>query len=483
MSLTNRLSVLFLSMLAIVICGFSSTLYLLTSHYLLQQAAQQVAGASNVIGIVAEPGPDGVEWELGVANSNLDSQLFEGRIAWLVVDHMGAAIEQSNAIFQSVELNQRLLDIPKSLTPAAFDSSGRSWIAFRQEVSSPISSGGSKSVEVKRIADHGEVKLFYPALSIVVALDVSGVYSNLRRFGSVLAILSLTIWLTALLLSRVVCHRALLPLRNMAQSAVQIDAENLSNQRLPHIDSKDELAILTTSFNELLDRLQISFERQRTFVGEASHQLRTPLTAILGQIEVAMRRERSIPEYRETLQTVHRRTIHLNKIVESLLFLAQTDSDAATPRIECIELTSWLPNYIESWSGHERFGSIQLESHVDEGCEVRAQSIMLAESLNVLIDNAIKYSPANTTVAIRLCRVDGTPQVQVLSRGHAISPEDERRLFEPFFRSETIRTLGIPGLGLGLSLAKRLTSAFNATLSFSRQPDAANCFVIAFQNH
>ena len=80
----------------------------------------------------------------------------------------------------------------------------------------------------------------------------------------------------------------------MAQSAANIDADNLSNQRLPQLDSNDELATLKTSFNDLLDRLQVSFERQRRFVGDASHQLRTPLTAILGQIEVTLRRDRQV---------------------------------------------------------------------------------------------------------------------------------------------------------------------------------------------
>ena len=160
-----------------------------------------------------------------------------------------------------------------------------------------------------------------------------------------------------------------------------------------------------------------------------------------------MRRDRSAAEYQVTLSTVHQRTVHLNKIVESLLFLAQTDSEAAKPKAESIDLTTWIPHYLTSWSGHERYASIRFESQLTGVCTVEAHSVMLAESLNVLIDNACKYSPRDSLVMVRLCQVEGQPQVQVLDRGDGISMEEERQLFEPFFRSKSTRDRGIPEIG------------------------------------
>ena len=481
MSLTNRLTFLFLAMLAVVVGGFSSTLYFLARYHLMQQASQQVAAASNVIGLGAEIGHDAVEWEKGVTQSNLDPLQFAGRIAWIIVDQIGAVMEQSDTIADNLPLNQRLLNIPNSSASVAFDTDQRSWLAIRKYITASTAVKEPASIESKIVTDPGEEKLFVPALSIVAAMEITGVHATLRTLGRVLLILSLSIWFTTLLLSRIVCQRALLPLRKMAQSAADIDAENLANQRLPQVDSKDELATLKNSFNDLLDRLQISFERQRRFVGDASHQLRTPLTAILGQIEVALRRNRSNSEYQETLSTVLQRAIHLNKIVESLLFLAQTDSDASPPRVESIDLSTWLPDYLSSWSGHDRYESIHFESQVDSKCLVDAQPVMLAESLSVLIDNACKYSPPNTLVTVRLCRFAGQTQVQVLDNGYGIGKDEERQLFEPFFRAKSTRDRGIPGVGLGLSLAKRLTSAFGATLAFTRSFEGATCFAIEFR--
>src|SRR5438045_9495412 len=113
----------------------------------------------------------------------------------------------------------------------------------------------------------------------------------------------------------------------MAYHIRLMSAANLDD-RLPDVQSRDELDELSRSFNGLLDRLQESFERQRRFTGDASHQLRTPLTAILGQLEVALRRERPAEEYQRVLAQVHERAGHLRRIVESLLFLARAAAAA-----------------------------------------------------------------------------------------------------------------------------------------------------------
>src|SRR5437868_10416144 len=143
----------------------------------------------------------------------------------------------------------------------------------------------------------------------------------------------------------------------MAAAARTMATVDLS-QRLKHTANGDELDDLGHSFNGLLDRLQESFERQRRFTGDASHQLRTPLTAILGQLEVALRRPRTADEYRQALATVHDRAGHLRRIVESLLFLARADADARLPERERVDLADWLPEHLRTCSEHPRFGDI-----------------------------------------------------------------------------------------------------------------------------
>src|SRR4029078_1346050 len=131
-----------------------------------------------------------------------------------------------------------------------------------------------------------------------------------------------SIWLSAAALGRWFCRNALAPLTHMADSIATISADDLT-QRVASGESKDELEELSRAFNQLLDRLQTSFERQGRFAAEASHQLRTPLTAMLGQLDGSMRRGRSTDEYLQTLKSVREQATNLQRIMEMLLFLTR----------------------------------------------------------------------------------------------------------------------------------------------------------------
>ena len=136
----------------------------------------------------------------------------------------------------------------------------------------------------------------------------------------ILAGVSTGFWLLAAAVGRRLCNRALFPMTRMAKAACVMTAAD-RDHRLPSPRTGDELDALAGSFNGLLDRLHQEYERQKRFTGDASHQLRTPLTALLGQIEVARRRHRTTDEYERVLDEVHCEAIRLRQIVESLLFM------------------------------------------------------------------------------------------------------------------------------------------------------------------
>ena len=146
----------------------------------------------------------------------------------------------------------------------------------------------------------------------------------------------------------------------MAQAVGTISAADLT-QRLPRTETGDELERLGIAFNDLLTRLQDAFERQKRFTAEASHQLRTPLTAIIGQLDVALRRERSEEEYRCALKAVHQQSAKSRQIVEMLLFSLCEGAEARPPDLEQLELRSWLADYLQSWNAHSRFPDMHYE--------------------------------------------------------------------------------------------------------------------------
>ena len=245
----------------------------------------------------------------------------------------------------------------------------------------------------------------------------------------------------------------------MVDSARTIDAAD-PGWTIPGADTGDELDELARAFNELLSRLHLAYERQRAFSGDASHQLRTPLTSLIGQIEVALRRERSSEEYRRVLGLVRGQAGNLARIVEALLFLGRADAEAGLPDTETLDLAAWTAMHVAQ---HTIAGSIQLD--LAEGLpNVHAHPALLGELVDNLLDNAAKYGDPDAPIVVRLRDERDTVALSVEDRGPGIDPADLPRVFEPFFRSERARRLGRPGVGLGLAVARRIAAALGGTI-------------------
>jgi signal transduction histidine kinase len=252
------------------------------------------------------------------------------------------------------------------------------------------------------------------------------------------------------------------------------------DQRLPVAPAADELQDLSCAFNSLLDRIQNLFEKQGRFTADASHQLRTPLTAILGQIEVALRRDRSVEEYRQALASMQKQALHLRRIVEALLFLAHADAESRHRDLERVVLNTWLHEHLRSWSGHARSADIRIDNASDAPLHVEVQPSLLGEVVDLLLDNACKYSPPGSPIAVRLVREDSRAMLVVEDKGFGISPEDLPHICDPFFRSDDTRRRGVAGLGLGLAIAKRLVEAFGGSLVIASEVGVGSKFRVSF---
>ena len=214
------------------------------------------------------------------------------------------------------------------------------------------------------------------------------------------------------------------------------------DHRLPIPGTGDEFDALAGSFNGLLGRLHEEVERQKRFTGDASHQLRTPLTALLGQVEVALRRDRPAEDYRRTLADVHEEAVRLRQIVESLLFLARAESEAGRPELHPMELAPFVCAHLRDWSGHDRAGDLRVDLEPGGRAWACAHPPLLGQLLDNLLDNAAKYSPPGTPIEVRVWRAGDHVALAVRDRGIGLSPEDRAHLFEPFYRSAEARRRG-----------------------------------------
>jgi heavy metal sensor kinase len=475
-TLTTRLSLFSLATLVLVLLGFSATLYLLARAHLYGQAEERVDAALTTLAAAAEVGPEGVEWEPGERRSALRLLPSGDALVWLVSDDDGAVVDQSaqTAAGLLAEASHHLRTSQQQF--GTLNWNGQAW-QFHQRRIQPEDQDKSGAAHSQPLQD-GERK--YSALTITAGVPLEPVQATLNRLAAALTGLSLGIWLVALVVGRLLCRRALLPVHQMAATVRDMDAEDLE-RRLPIVASGDELEDLTRAFNSLLDGLRESFERQHRFTGDASHQLRTPLAALLGQIEVALRRERPAEEYQRVLSSVHENAQQLRRILESLLFLTRADAEARLPDTQAIDLCDWLPAHLRTWSQHSRAADIILDASSSGPWRIEAQPILLGELVNILLENACKYSPPGSAITVRLAREKDDVLLSVEDHGCGIPEEDLPHVCEPFYRSDRSCREGIAGLGLGLAIAKRLADAFGARLSVASTVGTGSRFVLHFR--
>jgi signal transduction histidine kinase len=274
------------------------------------------------------------------------------------------------------------------------------------------------------------------------------------------------------------CRRALRPVIRMADAAKSMSSSAL-HQRLPPVPSGDELHVMNEAFNGLLDRLEVSFQQQRRFTGDASHQLRTPLTIIQGQADVALRRERTPKQYAEVLQTIRQQAARLHELVENLLFLARAQSDSTLPPLETLDLGAWLSEFqATTWQDAPRAADVHFPTRSNQAFVVEAHSGMLTEILKNLLDNALKYSSPGTPVTVQLRQSRDQIGIAVEDHGIGIHEEDIERVFQPFFRSDAARQQGASGAGLGLSIVNRLATAMNGRVDVQSREAAGSTLTL-----
>jgi signal transduction histidine kinase len=199
---------------------------------------------------------------------------------------------------------------------------------------------------------------------------------------------------------------------------------------------------------------------------------------MLGQMEVALRRDRLADDYRHALQTAHAQAERLRGIVEALLFLSRADAEAGAPKPEPLELSCWLQEHLRVFEGTPRYEALRVDLNCSGPCWVSAQRVLLEQSIDNLVDNACKYSPPGTKVLLSLDADGSEARLAIKDLGCGISQEDQAHVFEPFFRSAEARRLGIGGLGLGLAVTARIVSALGGRVDVVSQPGKGSEFTV-----
>lgn len=340
-----------------------------------------------------------------------------------------------------------------------------------------------QSAEIK-IDDFYYTGLFYhdnegDFIVVLAARDLygNGKLDNLRDtlLASFLFSFALT-WI----LGRYVAKQALSPISRIIKKVNTIEATNL-HSRLEVSGKNDELSQLAKTFNSMLDRLEASFELQTNFVNNASHELRNPLTAILGQVEVALNKERSGKEYQEILQGIEAEAGRLDLLVNGLLRLAQADAGNQGLMVVPIRLDEVILDIKRNMDETNPRNKVHLDFDtlpVEESLLVVMGSQRLLEvALYNILDNACKFSE-NKRVSLRIVASTEEVKVVITDEGIGIPEHELKNIYEPFFRGSNAR--GIDGFGFGLPLAYRIIKMHHGELRVTSQEGKGTMVKISF---
>jgi signal transduction histidine kinase len=480
MSLTGRFSALFLAVLAVALLVFSTALYISARIYLDRRMRERLDAALAILTAAAEIHPRGVEWEPQGRALALGQESGADRLRWLVLDERGRRVAQSHNLADSESFAEELSP-SVGPRPRRLDRQGGAWRESRRVLRPEVlPSSGVRSPERGRDPSaRGRRDDLHPSLELIVWAPIGPTETTLAMLAWLLVALSAVIWLAAAVLCRGLSRRALAPLSRVVESARGLDAAD-PGWCLAEAGTGDELDILGGAFNDLLARLHVAYERQRRFSGDASHQLRTPLTVLIGQLQVALRHDRSGEEYRRALTSALGRAEQLARILEALLFLGRAEADAGLPVVEPMELHGWVADHL---AARPPAGSEPEVVHRTGGPAplwIQAHPALLGQLLDNLLDNAAKHGKADTPVVVETHGVDQDAVLAVEDRGQGIAPADVPHLFEPFYRSARARRQGVAGAGLGLAIVRRIATACGGSVAVRSEPGAGSRFEVRF---
>jgi heavy metal sensor kinase len=274
----------------------------------------------------------------------------------------------------------------------------------------------------------------------------------------------------------VLARKGLAPVALMASRARRLGAEDLST-RLPVVNPRDELGQLAVAFNDLLDRLEASLTQQRTFMADASHELRTPITVARTAAAVALQRaHRDESEYREALAIVELQSTRLSRIVEDLFTLARADAGSYPIRSAPMYLDETFEEVVRGARVIAGTRRIAVAFDAVESASFTGDEDLLRRLLTNLLDNAIRHAPEGATVTVTL-RPDGDAYVLwVANPGPPIPPDARPHLFERFYRADPARRPDDGGAGLGLALARWVARVHGGDVTLVASDETATTF-------
>jgi heavy metal sensor kinase len=325
---------------------------------------------------------------------------------------------------------------------------------------------------------------------IQVASSLEDVEDALRTLFIILVITVPLALLVASLGGLFLANQALKPVDHITQTARMITSQNL-NQRIKSLKVKDEISRLIETFNEMISRLDQSFHQIRQFSSDASHELKTPLTILKGEVEVALRKERTPQDYEQILRSNLEEINRMSKIVDNLLLLARTETGDIRLFKEEVNLSQIVSDVVTHLTKLARSKDLQIAApNHQEDILLYGDGLRIRQMLFNLVENSIKYTEPGGSISVSLKKnaLDSLPgreqesydgvQIVVSDTGIGIAKEDQEKIFSRFFRVDKARSREQGGSGLGLSICKWIVEAHQGQITVESELGKGSRFIV-----
>lgn len=317
-----------------------------------------------------------------------------------------------------------------------------------------------------------------------VAAPLSSRNDLVSQVGLFLALLSLGVTASGFGGAWWLAGRAIRPVHEVIDQAEEIGAKSLDRRIQAYADTL-EYRRLVDVLNTMLARIQSAFEGQRQFTADASHELRSPLTAMRGELELALRRDRDAQEYRRILGSTLEEVLRLSRITEDLLTLARSDSGVLLARPEPVEVAGIVDRVIEKLGGRAALKGLDVECSAGGDTTAQVDPVLVGQVVWNLVDNAIRFTPNGGRIRVSVEGTDGHVDLAVEDSGPGFPEDRVDRVFDRFFRADPARSREgeAGGTGLGLAIVRGVAEAHQGEAHATNLPEGGARVAVRFPRY
>ncbi|PKP25381.1 MAG: two-component sensor histidine kinase [Bacteroidetes bacterium HGW-Bacteroidetes-2] len=398
-----------------------------------------------------------------------DILFFINKEEWEEIEHKEV---HTNPVFiQIIDDKGRLMDKSPNLKEEKLPFEGKKKLG--ENFNTKLNNRNIRQVQIP-IEHHNKIKGY-----ILAAMSLEDSLMVISKLQNTLLILYPIVLIGLFFVSRYLAGRSIIPIQNITNTTNRITKSTI-NERVTLPPNKDELYDLSSSINELLNRIEKTLQREQQFTSDASHELRTPLATLRGTLEILIRKPRTQQEYEEKVKIVLSEVDKMTITLEQLLLLARFDSQKTAKQETNESLATLINNLLEKHKKGIDFKNILILFNTKKYENDLVPKYYAGLILDNIIQNAIKYSPNDSEINIVISQNEKNLVCTIKDKGIGIKKEDLEKVFIPFFRSDALKHKEITGNGLGLSIALKAAQAIQANIEVESERNQGTTFSITF---